>query len=148
MPDKLKASQISDQDYQTLVKDFNAINDISLLGNRLDQLFEKVVEDFPCSIALIHNEFEISFKDLNASANIIARALAKRDLGHGDVVGLAVSRSIDLIVGNEETILLLSFSGVPNYSWIIPEPLYLVLCQIPKHFWWKIADSTSSRLSF
>ncbi|KAK2867851.1 putative NRPS-like protein biosynthetic cluster, partial [Arthroderma sp. PD_2] len=91
-------NRISDQDYQLLVNDFNATDDISLLGNRLDQLFEKIVDSFQDNIALIHDEIKISFKELNASANIIARCLAKRGLKHGDVVGLAVSRSIDLIV--------------------------------------------------
>nr|AQV04236.1 SwnK [Slafractonia leguminicola] len=94
----VKTSDISDHDFQTLVNDFNANDDISLLDNRLDQLFEKVVEAFPHNIALIHNETKISFKELNASANILARGLAKRGLGHGDVFGLAVSRSIDLVV--------------------------------------------------
>ncbi|MCJ1238967.1 hypothetical protein MMC14_006959 [Varicellaria rhodocarpa] len=93
-----KTTGISDQDYQTLVHDFNATDDISFLGSRLDQLFEKVVDSFQDNIALIHNEIEVSFKELNASANILARGLKKRDLKHGDVVGLAVSRSIDLLV--------------------------------------------------
>ncbi|KAL8826215.1 MAG: hypothetical protein Q9191_003942 [Dirinaria sp. TL-2023a] len=89
---------ISDQDYQTLVNDFNATDDLSLIGSRLDQLFEAIVDSFQDNIALIHNETEVSFKELNASANILARSLAKRGLKHGDVVGLAVSRSIDLLV--------------------------------------------------
>lgn len=98
MSDQVKTTGISDQDYQTLVNDFNATDDISLLGRRLDQLFENVVDSFPANIALIHNETELSFNELNASANILARALAKRGVKHGGVVGLAVSRSIDLLV--------------------------------------------------
>lgn len=98
MSSQVKTIGISDQDYQTLINDFNATDDRSLLGSRLDQLFEKVVDSFPNNIALIHNENEVSFKELNASANILARGLAKRGLQHGDVVGLAVSRSIDLLV--------------------------------------------------
>ncbi|TGJ83472.1 hypothetical protein E0Z10_g5290 [Xylaria hypoxylon] len=95
---QVKKNNISDQDYQTLVNDFNATDDISLLDNRLDRLFEKAVESFPDNIALIHDEVEVSFKKLNASANVLARALANQGLQYGDVVGLAVSRSIDLVV--------------------------------------------------
>ncbi|GAW19803.1 hypothetical protein ANO14919_092940 [Xylariales sp. No.14919] len=95
---RAKTSSISDQDYQVLVNDFNATDDASLLGNRLDQLFEKVVNRFPDNIALIHDGIELSFKELNASANTLARGLANRGLQYGDVVGLAVSRSIDLVV--------------------------------------------------
>nr|AQV04224.1 SwnK [Chaetothyriaceae sp.] len=95
---QIKSNDISDQDYQALVNDFNATDDTSLLGNRLDQLFEEVVDRFPNNVALIHNGTEISFSELNASANILARSLAKRGLEYGDVVGLAVSRSVDLVV--------------------------------------------------
>ena len=95
---QLKTMSISDQDYQSLVHDFNAIDDIPLLDNRLNRLYEKVVNNFQSNIALIHNEVEISFQEINASANILARSLAKRNLKHGDVIDLAVSRSIDLLV--------------------------------------------------
>ena len=98
MSDQIETTGISDQDYQTLINDFNATDDISLLGSRLDQLFEKVVDSFQENIALIHDEIEVSFKELNAVANILGRCLAKRGLKHGDVIGLAVSRSIDLVV--------------------------------------------------
>ncbi|KAG8423102.1 putative PKS/NRPS-like protein biosynthetic cluster [Metarhizium acridum] len=91
-------SGISDHDYQVLVNEFNATDDISLLGSRLDQLFEKVVDRFPDNIAVIHNENEVTFTELNTSANTLSRGLARRGLQQGDVVGLAVSRSIDLIV--------------------------------------------------
>ncbi|KAI1818264.1 polyketide synthase [Poronia punctata] len=98
MSSRGKASPISAEDYRILVKDFNATDDVSLLGHRLDKLFEEIVDSFPDNIALIHDDNEISFKGLNASANILARSLAKRGLQHGDLVGLAVARSIDLIV--------------------------------------------------
>ncbi|KAM3509785.1 hypothetical protein MY11210_006188 [Beauveria gryllotalpidicola] len=94
----MSSDTISDQDYQILVNDFNATDDVSLLGGRLDQLFEKAVDSFPGSIAVIHNEAGVSYRELNASANVLARSLAKRGLRPGDVVGLALSRSIDLII--------------------------------------------------
>ncbi|KID83603.1 polyketide synthase [Metarhizium guizhouense ARSEF 977] len=90
-------SGISDHDFQVLVNEFNATDDVSLLGSRLDRLFEKVADRFPDNTAVIHNDNEVTFKQLNSSANILARCLAKRGLQQGDVVGLAVSRSIDLI---------------------------------------------------
>ena len=93
-----KTTGISDKEYQVLVNDFNATDDCSLLGKRLDQLFETVVDSFQENIAIIHNDTEVTFRELNASANVLARSLAKRGLRHRDVVGLAVSRSIDLLV--------------------------------------------------
>nr|POE90200.1 6-deoxyerythronolide-b synthase erya1, modules 1 and 2 [Quercus suber] len=93
----MSKGDLSEQDYQTLINDFNANNDVSLLNNRLDQLFERIVQAFPHNIAVIHNEVETSFTQLNESANITARGLAGRGLKHGDVIGLAVTRSVQLI---------------------------------------------------
>ncbi|KAI0515270.1 polyketide synthase [Xylaria bambusicola] len=93
-----ETNAISEQDYHTLVNDFNATDDISLIGNRLDQLFENVVNTFPDNTALIHNDAEVSYSELNAAANILARSLAGRGVGCGDLVGLSVDRSIDLVV--------------------------------------------------
>ena len=72
MSSQVKITGISDQDYQILVNEFNATDDISLLGHRLDQLFEQVVDQFGDKIALNHNETEVTFKELNASANVLA----------------------------------------------------------------------------
>ena len=93
-----ETNHISDRDYRTIVNDFNATDDISLIGNRLDQLFEEVVDTFPNNTALIHNDTEVSYTELNAAANILARSLAGRGVGRGDLVGLSVDRSIDLVV--------------------------------------------------
>ncbi|GAP93000.1 putative polyketide synthase [Rosellinia necatrix] len=120
MSDQTNTNGISEEDYHILVNDFNSTNDSSLLGHRLDRLFEDVVHRFPENVALIHNEAEVSFKELNISANILARSLASRGLTKGDLVGLAVSRSIDLV-----TIILAVFklgaAYVPIDSTFPPE---------------------------
>ncbi|KAI0444727.1 polyketide synthase [Xylaria telfairii] len=115
-----KTSKTSEQDYRVLVNEFNATDDVSLVGNRLDQLFENVVDNLPDNIALIHNETEVSFKELNVSANILARSLVGRGLKKGDVIGLAVSRSIDLIVVML-AVLKLGAAYVPIDSTFPPE---------------------------
>lgn len=107
-----QSDRISELDYQVLVNDFNDSDDVSLLGGRLDRLVEKIVDRFPGKTALIHNENKMSFQELNVSANVLARGLANRGLEHGDVVGLAVSRSIDLVVVIL-TVLKLGASYVP-----------------------------------
>lgn len=120
MGSQSKTIKISDEDYQTLVKDFNANDDISLIGHRLDRLFEEVVDRFPDNIALIHDGTEITFKELNAVANVLARSLTSRGLQQGDVVGLAVSRSIDLVVVML-AVLKLGAAYVPIDSTFPPE---------------------------
>lgn len=89
---------ILESDYQTLIQDFNATDDVALLGRRLDQLFEAIAEEYPSNIALIHEEAQVSYEELNVSANLLARGLAGQGVGYGDLVGLAVERSVDLVV--------------------------------------------------
>jgi amino acid adenylation domain-containing protein/thioester reductase-like protein len=96
-PGRLGSTPIPDKDYQVLVEDFNNRQDQSLLGRCLDQQFQDIVERFPTNVALVHNESRITYEELNASANTLARSLEKQGLSHGDVVGLAVSRSFGLV---------------------------------------------------
>lgn len=89
---------ISECDYEKVVRSFNATDDPALLGNRLDQLFEAIVQEHPYNVALVHDDTQVSYQELNASANRLARSLAWRDVRHGDLVGLSVERSVDLVV--------------------------------------------------
>ncbi|ETS81349.1 hypothetical protein PFICI_06351 [Pestalotiopsis fici W106-1] len=88
---------ISEAEYLGLVTGFNATDDGRFLGKRLDLLFEDVVEEHPSSIALIHGDNRVSYQELNNSANNFARCLARRGANQGDIIGLAVDRSIDLV---------------------------------------------------
>src|SRR5687767_5142746 len=91
-------SALSESDYQSLINDFNATDEVAFLGHRLDQLFETIAQDHAFDIAVIHDETQVSYRELNASANLLARGLIKRGVQYGDLVGLAVERSIDLVV--------------------------------------------------
>ncbi len=61
-------------------------------------LFEKQVRDSPENIALVYNDTELSYQDLNVSANQLARYLRSKGVKAGDVVGLMLDRSIELMV--------------------------------------------------
>jgi amino acid adenylation domain-containing protein/thioester reductase-like protein len=89
---------ISEQDYQLLVRDFNATDDTSLLGQTLNRLFEVIVEEYPANIAVAHGDAHVTYQQLNERANLFARGLAHHNVQQGDLVGLAVERSIDLVV--------------------------------------------------
>nr|AQV04238.1 SwnK-like protein 2 [Slafractonia leguminicola] len=91
-------SVISEGDYQTFVREFNATDEADFLGKRLDKLFETIVDKYPSNIALVHDETQVTYHELNKSANLFARCLANHGVRHGDLVGLAVGRSVDLVV--------------------------------------------------
>ena len=90
---------ISEQDRQTLIEQFNATDDVTTLGFCLPQLFERAADSYPNNIAVISGNTKLAYRTLNAHANRLARVLVEeRGVGRGDVVGVALDRSTDLIV--------------------------------------------------
>ena len=65
----------------------------------LHDLFEATVALTPDAIAATCDGQSIAYRDLDARSNQVARVLRKRGVGPEVLVGLAVDRSIDLLVG-------------------------------------------------
>jgi amino acid adenylation domain-containing protein/thioester reductase-like protein len=63
------------------------------------QFFEAQVERTPEAVAVIFNEQQITYQDLNDRANQLAHHLQSLGVGADGLVGLCLDRSIDLIVG-------------------------------------------------
>ncbi|MGH3862999.1 non-ribosomal peptide synthetase [Actinokineospora sp.] len=62
------------------------------------ELFEAACAADPGALALVHGETELTYAELNARANRLAWRLIARGVGPGDLVGLAVPRSVEMIV--------------------------------------------------
>ncbi|MFD3522131.1 amino acid adenylation domain-containing protein [Streptomyces sp. NPDC058653] len=62
-------------------------------------LLERQVAATPDATALVHGDEELSYAELDARAERLARELSGRAVGPETVVGLALPRSADLIVG-------------------------------------------------
>ncbi|MEU8652144.1 amino acid adenylation domain-containing protein, partial [Streptomyces sp. NPDC048737] len=60
-------------------------------------LFERQVAQTPNASALIHDDSEWTYRELNERVNRIAHLLIERGVGPGDVVALALPKSADLI---------------------------------------------------
>ncbi|CQR58131.1 non-ribosomal peptide synthetase [Paenibacillus riograndensis] len=65
----------------------------------LYELFEKQVRQTPDHVAVKFNNQSITYRDLNAKANKLARVLRNQGVGANQIVGLLVERSIDMAVG-------------------------------------------------
>ncbi|KAF9942119.1 hypothetical protein BGZ70_006177, partial [Mortierella alpina] len=78
----------------------------------LHQLFEDQVELSPEAIAIVHGERTITYGELNAYANQIARQLLDAGVKPGDYVMLLLDRSIDL-VASEIAVLKTGAAYVP-----------------------------------
>ena len=65
----------------------------------IHELFEEQAFIRPDAVAVVFNEREMKYGELNRRANQVAQYLRKQGVGPDVTVGLAVERSIDMIVG-------------------------------------------------
>ncbi|MFD4528139.1 amino acid adenylation domain-containing protein [Streptomyces sp. NPDC058470] len=63
----------------------------------LPELFEAQVRRSPEAVAVVGAEREWSYAELDAAANRVAGELTARGVGRGDLVGVAMERSADLV---------------------------------------------------
>ena len=65
----------------------------------IHQLFEVQVERTPEAIAVVYEDEQLSYRELNRRANQLAHYLIKCGVGSEVLVGICVERSLDMIVG-------------------------------------------------
>ncbi|HEY0367096.1 MAG TPA: amino acid adenylation domain-containing protein, partial [Pyrinomonadaceae bacterium] len=63
------------------------------------QLFEAQVEKTPDTTAVVFGTDSVSYRELNTRANRLAHYLIERGVGPDVMVGLAIERSVEMIVG-------------------------------------------------
>src|SRR6266567_2023544 len=66
-----------------------------LPDRRTHELFEEHARAHPDAIAAVHGDRQLTYRELNARANQVARALLARGLCHEDVVGVVTERNLD-----------------------------------------------------
>jgi amino acid adenylation domain-containing protein len=65
----------------------------------IHQLFEAQVERTPDNIAVIFEDRQLTYRELNNRANQLAHYLRARGVGSGVLVGLYLERSLEMVVG-------------------------------------------------
>ncbi len=63
------------------------------------QLFEEQVRRTPDAVALVYEDRQVTYAELNARANRLAGALKSLGVGPNVIVGIAIGRSIEMVVG-------------------------------------------------
>src|SRR5262245_13178473 len=71
----------------------------ALPDRRAHELFEERVRECPNSIAAMRGDLYLTYRDLNARANQLARALLARGLSREAVVGVVTERKLDWMTG-------------------------------------------------
>ncbi|HHL32147.1 MAG TPA: non-ribosomal peptide synthetase, partial [Oceanospirillales bacterium] len=64
----------------------------------IHQLFEQQAQNNPDQIALVFQEQALTYQQLNQQANQLAHYLLEQNIAPGDIIGLCMHRSMDMIV--------------------------------------------------
>ncbi|MCI2417435.1 amino acid adenylation domain-containing protein [Saccharopolyspora sp. K220] len=87
---------LADDERNLVLEGFNATERVVDEAS-LPELFARRVAERPDGVAVVERSRQVTYAQLNARANRIARHLAASGVGPEDVVGVAVPRSVDTI---------------------------------------------------
>ncbi|WP_255763286.1 non-ribosomal peptide synthetase [Fulvivirga maritima] len=79
----------------------NVFNDNALAYSKdslIHEIFQEESFNSPEKVAVICNGQSISYKELNERSNQLANYLSKKGIGEGEIIGLLMIKSIDLVV--------------------------------------------------
>src|SRR5882672_4226266 len=75
------------------------VNDVSHLERTITDFFEEQARLTPASVAIVYEGAELTYQELNQSANQLARYLQELGAKAGSRIGICVERSLEMIVG-------------------------------------------------
>ena len=84
----------------------------TLLDRRAHELFEEQAGARPSAIAAMHGARQLTYRELNARANQLARAMLARGLASEGLVGVVTERSLDWM-----TTVLAVFWRLRQWHW-------------------------------
>ena len=90
-------SPLSDREKHQLLRQWNDGIESFLTESAVHQLFEAQAERTPDATAVEFNGRRLSYRDLNARANQVARHLKRRGVGREKLVGVCFERSVEMI---------------------------------------------------
>jgi amino acid adenylation domain-containing protein/thioester reductase-like protein len=94
-----KLNILSDRALHQLLVEFNQTQADYPLDKCIHQLFEEQVERTPDSIAVEFNNQQLTYRELNQSANQLAHYLQKLGVEPEVLVGICVERSLEMVIG-------------------------------------------------
>ncbi len=101
VPDQTLAelSMVPDEEAWQIVQEFNDTSSDYPNSETIATLFEKQAELTPNHPAVVYEGKQLTYRELNERANLLASELRKQGVGAGTVVGLLADRSIELMIG-------------------------------------------------
>ena len=90
---------LKEEEKQQILYDFNATAAEYPREQMIHELFEEQVERTPDHIAVVFGDQELSYRELNARANQLARVLREKGVAADSLVGIMMERSPRIVVG-------------------------------------------------
>jgi nonribosomal peptide synthetase DhbF len=88
---------VDDREITNLIVDFNNTYKI-LPSSTVPDLFAAQVEKTPDAIAVVFEDEEVSYRELDRRSNQLAHYLISQNIGPEDIVAIALDRSIEMVV--------------------------------------------------
>ncbi|MBQ3145142.1 MAG: amino acid adenylation domain-containing protein [Clostridia bacterium] len=96
---KLKDIEIVTPDeLNKILYDFNNTKADYPKDKTITEAFEEQVEKTPDNVAIVFENEQLTYKELNEKANSLAYYLRNNGIGRSDIVGIMVNRSLEMIV--------------------------------------------------
>lgn len=90
---------IPEEEKQKILYDFNSTKMEYPKEKTIHELFEEQVNKVPDHVAVVFENRRLTYKELNARANQIAKVLRNKGVKPDSIVGIMVDRSIEIVVG-------------------------------------------------
>ena len=88
---------LSKDEENKILYEFNNTK-VNYIYKSISILFEEQAQNTPNNIAVVFGEQKLTYKELNERANSLAHYLRSSGIGRNDLVGIMVSRSLEMIV--------------------------------------------------
>lgn len=89
---------LTQEEINNIFNKFNCTNVKYGKNKNIMDLFEEKVKKFPQNTAIVCDDEKITYDQLNKQANQLANYLIKNNINKTDIVGVMISRSIEMVV--------------------------------------------------
>jgi len=90
---------LSDQEREQIIVEWNETGRPYPEDRRIHEMFEQQVESAPEAVALIYEDRQLSYAELNARANQLAHYLRRLGVGPERLVGICMERGPEMVIG-------------------------------------------------
>ncbi len=94
-----QVDMLTEEERHQILIDFNNTKAYYPKDKTIHKLFEEQVSRTPESIAIVYEDRQLTYRELNERANQLARLLRDKGVGPDNIVGIMVDKSMEMAVG-------------------------------------------------